>query len=51
MLLAPLSEIYGRSIIYHICNVCFLCFVVGCALAPSLNALIAFRFLSGIFGS
>jgi len=51
MLLAPLSEIYGRSIIYHICNVGFSCFVVGCALAPSLNALIAFRFLSGIFGS
>lgn len=36
---------------YHICNFGFIAFVVGCALSPSLGALIAFRFLSGIFGS
>ncbi|KIH90238.1 Major Facilitator Superfamily protein [Sporothrix brasiliensis 5110] len=51
LLIAPLSEIYGRNIVYHVCNVCFIAFVVGCALAPSLNTLIAFRFLSGVFGS
>ena len=51
MLFAPLSEIYGRTIVYHICNVGFIAFVIGCALAPSLNALIAFRFLSGVFGA
>ncbi|CAK7233151.1 hypothetical protein SCUCBS95973_008497 [Sporothrix curviconia] len=51
LLIAPLSEIYGRNIVYHVCNVCFIAFVVACALAPSLNCLIVFRFLSGIFGS
>ncbi|KLU88682.1 cycloheximide resistance protein [Magnaporthiopsis poae ATCC 64411] len=51
LLLAPLSEIYGRTILYHVCNVGFIVFVVACALAPSLEALIVFRFFSGIFGS
>jgi multidrug resistance protein len=51
MLFAPLSEIYGRNIVYHICNAGFIAFTIGCALAPTLNALIAFRFLSGVFGS
>lgn len=51
LLLAPLSEIYGRVPIYHIGNVGFVAFNVGCALAPSLNALIVFRFFSGTFGS
>lgn len=51
MLIAPLSEIYGRLPVYHTCNIAFVGFLVGCALAPSLNALIAFRFLSGVFGS
>ncbi|UKZ64906.1 uncharacterized protein TrAtP1_006112 [Trichoderma atroviride] len=51
MFFAPLSEIYGRSIIYNITNVGFIVFVIACAEAPSLNALIAFRFFCGIFGS
>ncbi|KAH8124926.1 hypothetical protein ACSS6W_005166 [Trichoderma asperelloides] len=51
MFFAPLSEIYGRSIIYNITNVGFIVFVVACAKAPSLNALIVFRFFCGIFGS
>ncbi|KAI1779150.1 major facilitator superfamily domain-containing protein [Hypoxylon cercidicola] len=51
LLFAPMSEIYGRTITYHVCNVGFVAFIVGCALAPSLGSLIAFRFLSGLFGS
>jgi hypothetical protein len=51
LVMAPMSEIYGRVIVYHICNFGYIAFVIGCALAPSLNALIVFRFLSGIFGS
>ncbi|ROV94832.1 hypothetical protein VPNG_09298 [Cytospora leucostoma] len=51
LIIAPMSEIYGRTIVYHICNVGFLAFLIGCALAPTLNSLIGFRFLSGIFGS
>lgn len=51
MLFAPLSEIYGRAILYHIGNLGFVAFSVGCALAPTLNALIVFRFFAGVFGS
>ena len=51
LVMAPMSEIYGRAIVYHVCNFGYIAFVIGCALAPSLNALIVFRFLSGIFGS
>ncbi|KAB5578157.1 bicyclomycin resistance protein [Coniochaeta sp. 2T2.1] len=51
MAIAPLSEIYGRLPIYHACNIAFVGFLVGCALAPSLEALIVFRFFSGVFGS
>ncbi|RGP81625.1 hypothetical protein FLONG3_225 [Fusarium longipes] len=51
MLFAPLSEIYGRKIVYHCCNVGFIVFVIACAKAPTLSSLIAFRFLSGTFGS
>ncbi|KAK0611396.1 bicyclomycin resistance protein [Immersiella caudata] len=51
LVIAPLSEIYGRLIVYHVCNILFIAFLVGCALAPSLNALIVFRFFSGAFGS
>ncbi|KAJ4163622.1 hypothetical protein LMH87_005339 [Akanthomyces muscarius] len=51
MLFAPLSELYGRTRIYHVCNIGFIAFLIGCALAPTLNALIVFRFFSGVFGS
>lgn len=51
LVLAPLSEIYGRVPVYHGCNVGFIAFVIGCALAPSMDVMIAFRFLSGLFGS
>lgn len=51
LLFAPLSEIYGRTIVYHICNIGFIGFMLGCALAPTLNTLIVFRFLSGVFGA
>ena len=51
LILAPLSEMYGRTPIYHVCNVLFVIFNVACAVAPSLNSLIAFRFLAGSAGS
>ncbi|KAK2029113.1 MFS general substrate transporter [Colletotrichum zoysiae] len=51
LLIAPLSEVYGRVKIYHVCNVGFVAFVIGCALAPNLQSLIALRFLSGVFGA
>ena len=51
LFLAPLSEIYGRLPIYHICNVGFLVLTIACAVSTNLNMLIAFRFLEGVFGS
>ncbi|KAM5352814.1 hypothetical protein ACJ41O_005536 [Fusarium nematophilum] len=51
MFLAPLSELYGRLPVYHACNIFFVGFTVGCALAPNMGALIAFRFLAGSFGA
>ena len=50
LLFAPLSEMYGRTWVYHFCNLGFVSFLAASALAPSLDCLIAFRFLSGMFG-
>ncbi|KAH7013979.1 major facilitator superfamily transporter [Ilyonectria destructans] len=49
--LAPMSELYGRVMIYHIGNVLFIIFTVGCALSTSVDMLIAFRFLAGLVGA
>ncbi|KAL6309751.1 multidrug resistance protein 4 [Sparassis latifolia] len=48
---APISEIYGRTWVYHITNLLVLAFSFGCAYAPTTGALIGFRLLSGFFGS
>lgn len=50
LVVAPLSEMYGRLPLYHVCNVLFVIFSIACALAPSLNSLIGFRFLAGLAG-
>ncbi|KAK8045557.1 hypothetical protein PG993_005581, partial [Apiospora rasikravindrae] len=50
LLLAPLSELYGRVVVYHGTNVLFCAFTVGCALARGEAVLLAFRFLSGFAG-
>lgn len=50
LLAAPLSELYGRAIVYHLSNFLFLSCTVGCALSINVGMFIAFRFLSGLFG-
>lgn len=50
LIVAPLSELYGRVLIYHVTNVVFLGCTVGCAMSQNVGMLIAFRFLSGVFG-
>ncbi|KAI7051116.1 MFS general substrate transporter [Hortaea werneckii] len=50
LVVAPLSELYGRAIVYHVCNLGFILFTVACALSTSMNMLIGFRFLAGIWG-
>lgn len=50
LLLAPLSELYGRVVVYHATNLLFCAFTVACALARGPAALLAGRFLSGFAG-
>ncbi|KAL6912461.1 hypothetical protein FSST1_010221 [Fusarium sambucinum] len=50
LLMAPLSEIYGRTPVYHVCNSLFVLFTVDCALSQDVGMLMAFRFLSGFVG-
>ncbi|KAI9751778.1 MAG: hypothetical protein M1835_001169 [Candelina submexicana] len=51
LLIAPLSELYGRLVIYHSCNALFVIFTIACAVSSNLNMLIAFRFFEGCAGS
>ncbi|KAI8947767.1 major facilitator superfamily domain-containing protein [Xylaria longipes] len=51
LFLSPLSEIYGRATVLSSANAFFCVWHIGCALAPSLNALIVFRFLCGVGGA
>ncbi|KAI9039006.1 uncharacterized protein KD926_009990 [Aspergillus affinis] len=51
LVLAPLSETYGRCWIYHAGNVMYTAFSAGCALSPNASALLALRLLAGLAGS
>ncbi|KAK2745569.1 hypothetical protein FQN57_003694 [Myotisia sp. PD_48] len=51
LIIAPLSELYGRVYFYHVCNILFVAFNIGCAKANSIETLIVFRLLAGAAGS
>ncbi|KAF9894330.1 hypothetical protein FE257_007833 [Aspergillus nanangensis] len=51
LLIAPLSEIYGRRIVLSCCNWFFVLWQIGCALAPNMPSLIVFRLFAGIGGA
>ncbi|GAW20122.1 hypothetical protein ANO14919_096180 [Xylariales sp. No.14919] len=46
-LFASMSEIYGRLIIYHICNAIYIGFTIGCALSTDTAMFLVFRFICG----
>ncbi|KAK0382986.1 hypothetical protein NLU13_8902 [Sarocladium strictum] len=50
-LVAPLSELYGKRILFRVCASLFCIFNIACALANSFNSLVVFRLLAGIAGS
>jgi multidrug resistance protein len=50
LIVAPLSEYSGRTIVYNTCNVLFLIFNIASAVAPNLASLVVFRFLCGVAG-
>ncbi|KAK2836921.1 hypothetical protein FQN49_006590 [Arthroderma sp. PD_2] len=51
LVISSLSEIYGRLIVYHVCNIVFVAFAVGCALSNSVSQFLVFRFISGCAGA
>ncbi|KAF2800793.1 MFS general substrate transporter [Melanomma pulvis-pyrius CBS 109.77] len=50
LIIAPLSEMFGRLWLYHCCNVFFIVFSIAAAVASNMGMFIAFRFLMGCFG-
>ncbi|KAK3381948.1 major facilitator superfamily domain-containing protein [Podospora didyma] len=51
LIVAPMSEMYGRSLMYNLGNVFFLIFTICTALSTNIGMLLAFRFLMGLAGS
>lgn len=51
LIIAPMSEMFGRFAAYNVCNVFFVIFTVACALSNSMGMLIAFRVLAGMAGA
>lgn len=51
VVVAPLSEVHGRLIVYTWSNSLYIIFTIGCALAPNLGVLVLCRFLAGALGS
>ncbi|TVY84063.1 Efflux pump radE [Lachnellula suecica] len=51
LIIAPMSELYGRKWIYLISCAAFVIFTMACALSSSMSMLIVFRFLAGCAGS
>ncbi|KAH6695340.1 polyamine transporter 3 [Plectosphaerella plurivora] len=51
LIVAPLSETYGRRHLYIWGNILFVIFSVGTALSQNMDMMLAFRFLMGLAGS
>jgi MFS family permease len=51
LILAPLSEVYGRAPVHHITNGLFVICIAMCAISVNLPMLIVFRFLAGSMGA
>lgn len=51
LLLSPLSELYGRRLLFNISNVVTLCFSIASASAHNIASFIVFRFIAGSFGA
>ncbi|KAI4126236.1 MAG: hypothetical protein LQ338_003861, partial [Usnochroma carphineum] len=51
LVISPLSEEYGRNIVFISTVILHLVFTIACALSTSINMLIVFRFIAGCFGS
>jgi multidrug resistance protein len=50
LIIAPMSELYGRIWVYHVNTALFVIFNIACALSSSLPMLIIWRFFAGFAG-
>ncbi|KJZ73471.1 hypothetical protein HIM_07027 [Hirsutella minnesotensis 3608] len=50
LVMSPLSETWGRLLIYHASNIIFVAFLIGSALSRNIAQYMVFRFLSGCAG-
>ncbi|KAF2751627.1 MFS general substrate transporter [Sporormia fimetaria CBS 119925] len=50
LIIAPLSEMYGRLPLYHVCNCLFVVFSIAAAVSSNMTMFIVFRFIMGCFG-
>ncbi|KAH7115833.1 major facilitator superfamily domain-containing protein [Dendryphion nanum] len=48
LFISPMSEIYGRLIVYHVGNFIYIGFTIGCALSTNASTFLVFRFICGI---
>ena len=51
LIVAPMSELYGREPLYNISNFLFVICNIACAASNSFGMLVAFRFLAGCAGA
>ncbi|WVR09419.1 hypothetical protein IAU60_006486 [Kwoniella sp. DSM 27419] len=51
IIFGPLSESYGRRIIFIVSFIVYTCMQVGCALSKNTGSILVFRFLGGMFAS
>lgn len=51
IIVAPMSEAYGRVPVTHISTVGFLVFTIACAVSTNMSMFVTFRFFMGAFGA
>jgi Major Facilitator Superfamily len=51
MILAPLSEFYGRKPVYVISLIVYVIWIIPCAVAPNIQTLLVARFFNGFAGA
>ena len=51
LVLAPLSEVFGRNPMYLVCHLCYTVLFIGLGFANNTATVIILRFLQGAFGS
>ncbi|EFE44955.1 hypothetical protein TRV_00206 [Trichophyton verrucosum HKI 0517] len=51
IIFGPLSELYGRLVIYYTCILVFLAFTAGCTFSTNVEMFLAFRFICGCAAS